>query len=236
MYPSPRQADRAGQARADHRIPRSKIGRAPRCGAVLILVVLLGGCVRQFNDNAMTNAYYINPYKNLNTIGRVAIVELDNTSGHPTVSTDVTKALFVALQKKQVFGLTIVGHDDPAWRGLQENLDSLQALKKLVAMRDTLKCDGLLVGTITEYQPYPRMALGLRLKLIDLTDGQLVWGLEQIWDTADHSIEKRIERYIKTELRSGVDSLREELVVISSLKFGKFVAHEVAETLDPAQN
>jgi hypothetical protein len=80
------------------------------------------------------------------------------------------------------------------------------------------------------------MALGLRLKLIDLTDGQLLWGLEQIWDTADHSIEKRIEQYFKNELRSGVASLREELVVISSLRFGKFVAYEVAETLGPPQN
>lgn len=224
------------EAHAKRREPRRTAYRATLCLVPMMLLALASGCVRQLNSNPMSDAYYLNPYKNLNALGRVALVELDNNSGYPNISTDVTKALFVALQKKQIFGLTIVGQDDPAWRGLQENLDSLQALKKLLAVRETFKCDGLLVGTITEYQPYPRMALGLRLKLLDLTDGQLLWGLEQVWDTADHSIEERIDQYFKDELRSGFASLREELVVISSLKFSKFVAYEVAETFDPGEN
>ncbi|MHC4519699.1 MAG: hypothetical protein ACYTAS_14000 [Planctomycetota bacterium] len=209
--------------------------RVTLCLVPMILLALLGGCASQPSAHPMSNSYYLYPYKNLNTLGRVALVELDNDSGHPDISADVTQALFVALQKKQIFGLTVIGREDPAWRPLQENPDSLQALKKLLAMRDTLKCNGLLVGTITEYQPYPRMTIGLRLKLIDLTDGQLLWGLEQVWDTADHSIEKRIEQYFKDELRSGVASLREELVVISSLRFSKFVAYEVAGTFDPSE-
>jgi len=200
------------------------------------LLALAAGCETPLNGAGMTNSYYINPYKDLNTLGRVALVELDDRSGYPAISADLTKALFVALQKKQIFGVTIVPHDDPEWRGLQENLDSLQALQKLLTMRETLKCNGLLVGTITEYQPYPRMAIGLRLKLLDLTDGQLLWGLEQVWDTADRNIEKRIKAYFRDELRSGVASLREELVIVSSLKFGKFVAYEVAETLDRGQD
>jgi hypothetical protein len=184
----------------------------------------------------MNDSYYINPYKDLNTLGRVALVELDDDSGYPTISADVTKALFVALQKKQIFGVTVVPHDDPEWRGLQENLDSLQALQKLLTMREMLKCNGLLVGTITEYQPYPRMAIGLRLKLVDLTDGQLLWGLEQVWDTADQSIEERVEEYTRKQTRSGAASLRQELVVVSALRFAKFVAYEVAQTLDPSDD
>ncbi len=180
----------------------------------------------------MANSYYLNPHKDLATLGRVALVELDNNSGYPTVSADLTEALFVALQKKQIFGLSVVHQDDPAWRGLQENLDSLQALKQLLAMRDALKCNGLLVGTVTQYQPYPRMAVGLRLKLLDLTDGQLLWGLEQVWDSADADIRQRIRQYSSDELRSGWTTLQDEMVVISSLKFGKFIAHEVAETLE----
>jgi hypothetical protein len=211
----------------------------PRAGlllAALGLLTLVVGCESPLNGDGMSNSYYLNPYKDLSTLGRVALVELDDRSGNPTISTEVTKALFVALQKKQMFGVTIVPHDDPEWRGLQKNLDSLQGLKNLLTMRETLKCNGLLVGTITDYEPYPRMAIGLRLKLLDLTDGQLLWGLEQVWDTADHSIEKRISHYFKDELRSGVAALREELVVVSSLKFVKFVAYEVAQTFDRNEN
>ncbi len=235
MHPDPVRSGHASVMRLSQ--PR----RAKPCHTALalapvVLLVLICGCESPLNHNGMSNSYYLNPYKDLTTLGRVALVEFDNDSGYPNISADVTQALFTALQKKQIFGLTIVRHDDPQWRGLQENIDSLQALKKLLAMRDTLKCNGLLVATITEYQPYPRLVIGLRLKLLDLTDGQLLWGLEQVWDTADKSIEKRIEQYSRSDLRSGVASLREELVVISSLRFAKFVAYEVAGTLDRREN
>jgi hypothetical protein len=154
-------------------------------------------------------------------------VELDNKSGYPTISTDLTNALFVSLQKEQLFGLTVVHQDDPAWRGLQENLDSLQALKQLLAMRDTLKCNGLLVGTVTQYQPYPHMVVGVRLKLLDLTDGQLLWGLEQIWDASDTNVRQRIRR----DSRGGSGPLENEIVVTSPLRFGRFITQEVAATL-----
>ncbi len=200
--------------------------------AALLFAALQGGCETVQEGNGMAGSFYLNPYKDLSSLGRVALVELDNSSGHPQISADLTEALFVALQKNQVFGLTVVHQDNPAWRGLQENLDSLQALRQLLAMREALKCNGLLVGTVTKYAPYPHMSVGLRLKLLDLTDGQLLWGLEQVWDSGDRDIQKRIRHYFKDDLRSGVASLREELVVVSPLRFGKFVAYEVAETLD----
>jgi len=217
-----RSEERAGKIRCRARFPLS----------VIVFLASVCGCKPYQANNGMANSYYLNPHRDLHSLGRVALVELDNNSGYPKISTDFTEALFVALQKKQLFGLSAVHQDDPAWRGLQENLDSLQALKQLLAMRDTLKCNGLLVGTVTEYQPYPRMVVGLRLKLLDLTDGQLLWGLEQVWDSADASIGHRIRQYSKEELRVGSASLQDEMVVISSLKFGKFIAYEVAETLD----
>jgi len=224
MYRSPIESDRRNTAPAARRALLEAV--------LLAWIASLGGCESPQNGNGMAGSFYLNPYKDLTNLGRVALVELDNNSGHPQISADLTEALFVALQKKQVFGLTIVHQDNPDWRGLQENLDSLQAMRQLLAMRETLKCNGLLVGTVTEYTPYPHMSLGLRLKLLDLTDGQLIWGLEQVWDSSDRDIRKRIKQYFKNDLRTGVASLREELVVVSPLKFGKFVAYEVAETFD----
>ncbi len=150
-------------------------------------------------------------------------------------SAEITEALHLEIQKQQVFGLVVVHQDDPAWRSLQENLDSLQAMKQLVALRETLRSNGLLVGTITQYQPYPHMVIGLRLKLLDLTDGQLIWGVEQVWDSTDKTIQKRIQRYYKQQARSGNATLSQELTIVSSLNFCKFVAYEVASTLRPRQ-
>jgi len=198
---------------------------------LLPAAVLLGGCRTPQTPASQAAYYYLNPGKTLSSLGRVAIVELDNDSSYPQVSTDVTASLFQALQKKQVFGLTIIHRNDPTWRSLQMDAASTYGLDQMRTIRETLKCDGLLLGTITEFRPYPHMAVGLRLKLLDLRDGQLLWAIEQVWDSADKRTEKRIKDYYKSEKRLAFAPLHEQLATVSPLEFIKFVSFEVAETL-----
>jgi len=198
---------------------------------LLLLAVLLSGCITYYKASAPADYYYLNPNKSLTTVGRVAIVELGNDSSYPKISTDVTEKLYQALQKKQIFGLTVVRQNDPSWRSLQLDLDSKYTLEQLLAIRETLKCDAVLLGTITEFRPYPRMTIGLRLKLIDLRDGQLLWALEQIWDSADKTTEYRIKNYFRSQKRSIYAPLHEQLAAVSPIEFIKFVSYEVAETL-----
>jgi hypothetical protein len=202
----------------------------------LSALTILPGCGIPAGERLTDDSYYLNPAKDLRSIGRVALVELDNESRYPQASTDVTEALFLTLQKSQLFGLTVIQQNNPDWRSLQSNLTSTSPLQQLSAIRQTLKCDALLIGTLTEYQPYPHLAVGLRLKLLDLTDGQLLWGLEQIWDSADRSTENRIKRYFRSEMRTDQTLLREQLIVISSIKFIKFIAYEVAQTMQPRRS
>ena len=164
--------------------------------AACLLLSLFCGC-ESSSSGMMANSYYLNADEDLRELGRVTLVELDNTSNYPEISRDVTKALFLEVQKKQVFSVATVGRDDPAWQALQENLDSLQAMQTLLMIREKFKSNGLLVGTITEYRPYPRLAIGLRLKLIDLADGQLLWGVEQVWDSTDRNVQKRVGAYYR---------------------------------------
>lgn len=194
--------------------------------------VLLSGCITYYSGSApAADYYYINPNKSLSTIGRVAIIELDNNSSYPAISNDVIEKLYQALQKKQIFGLTVVRQSDSLWRSLQLDLNSQYTLDQISAIRETLKCDAVLLGTITEFRPYPHMIIGLRLKLLDLRDGQLLWALEQVWDSADKTTEYRIKDYFRSHKRSGYAPLKEQLASVSSLEFIKFVSYEIAETL-----
>lgn len=200
---------------------------------LLLLPVLSSGCGIHVASVPAADYYYLNPDKDLSSIGRAAIIELDNNSSYPRISVDVTETLFQALQKKQIFSLAIVRQSDPAWRRLQLESQSTYTLEQLLAMRKTLNCDAVLIGTVTEFRPYPHMLIGLRLELMDLTDGQLLWCVEQVWDTADKTTEKRIKGYCQRRVRPDIALSDERLVIMSSLKFIKFVAYEVAETLQP---
>jgi len=97
--------------------------------------------------------------------------------------------------------------------------------------RFTLNCNAILTGTITVYKPYPHMIIGLRLKIVDLADGDLLWALEQIWDTADKTTENRIKKYCRRGSLLNASGLREKLGTVSSIMFLNFVADEIAETL-----
>jgi hypothetical protein len=229
------ECDRAAQGMIGAGSPACRIPAFLRSSVLVLLPALalglVGGCQSGSDDIGMAGSYFLDENKDLGTIGRVALVEMDNMSSYPQIAAEMTEALHLEIQKQQLFGMTVIRQDDPAWRSLQENLNSLQAMRQLVVLRETLRSNGLLVGTITQYQPYPHMVIGLRLKLLDLTDGQLIWGLEQVWDSTDKSIQKRIRKYFKQQMRSGPTPLNEELVVVSSLNFCKFVAYEVAATL-----
>lgn len=205
----------------------------------LVLPVLFAGCGLYTNHNPEDNYYYLNPNKDLTAIGRTALVELENNSAFPQISADITEALYHALQKKQLFGLTVLRKNETEWKKLQLDMRSEYTIEKLSAIRKTVKCNAVLKGTITGFEPFPHMIIGLRLKLIDLNDGQLLWAMEQIWDTTDEATLSRIKSYYSHDLFPnnnlfpGTATLKGKLGTVSSLKFIKFVAYETAETLQP---
>jgi hypothetical protein len=199
---------------------------------LLSVIVGLSGCAFDFdNQSAATKCYYRNPNKRISSMGRVAIVELSNETGYPAISTDVSETLYNQLQKRQVVGLFVVHQSDPLWKALELPPLPPYDLQRLADIRSSLKCDALLVGTVTEYKPYPHLTVGLRLKMIDLSDGQLVWGYEQIWDTADKTCEQRAEKYYRTQKNTDFSLLRKKLISASSIEFLKFILFEVSQTL-----
>ena len=198
---------------------------------LLLLMLLLSGCGVYTPPVHTTINYYLNPEKELSLVGRVAIIELNNNSNYPQITTDVTDSLFQAMQKKQLFGISIIRQTDPAWRSLQLDAGATYTTEQLLAIRKTLKCDAVLLGDITGYQPFPHMTIALRLKLIDLKDGQLIWALEQVWDSTDKITESRIKKYYENQLQAGLPGLQRQLMEVSPIEFMKFVAFEAAETL-----
>lgn len=197
----------------------------------LLFLLLLSGCGGNKSQKSGPAYSYLNKTKKLSDVGRVVLVELDNYSAYPKVASDFTDALYEAVQKKQIFGLTLVRKDEPIWRNLRLDNVSNFSLDQLSAIHKSLKADAILRGTVTRYEPYPHLILGLRLELIDLKDGQLLWALEQIWDADDKNTQERVKDFYDKSIIPFSDGLEKGLGVVSSLKFFKFVAYETAETL-----
>jgi hypothetical protein len=169
--------------------------------------------------------------KNLSTIKSVCLLELDNKTIYPKISEDVTDSLYQSLQKKQRFNLSQLKQTDDMWQTVEVKPDSLYTLEQLMAARKLLGSDAILMGTVTSYSPYPRMAIGLRLKLVDLRTGQTVWAIEQIWDTTDKATEERLKKYFDQQMRSSFSPIGEQLANLSTINFVKFVTYEIMESM-----
>jgi len=201
---------------------------------LLIGLICLTGCAPQRVYELPQHAYYLNPAKNIDDIGRVALLEMANQFLIPDLSMAVTDSLYQEIQKTQLFSVVTVPLDDPAWRRLQLHTDESFSYEELALISDLLDCDAILVGTITNFEPYPYMAIGLRLRLIDLSDGGLCWAMEQVWDTTDKNTRERIEAYYNPdELLLNDENLSGHLGSVSTLKFLKFVSYEIAATMQP---
>ena len=203
---------------------------------LLLPVVLSSSCTLYRPIVPETGHYYINPYADFSTVGKTVVFELDNLSTRPGLSTDLTEAITDAVRKKHLFSLSTLYRDAAAWRNLDLNDTASYSLEELSAIRNQLKADAVLFGRITQYYPYPHMLVGLHLKLIDLRDGRLLWATEQVWDSTDKRVERRMRLFFNSQMRAGYQPLDWELLITSPRAFNKFVACEVAQTLPRANH
>ncbi len=213
-----------------------KVGWAmPTLYSVLMLLALLSGCTMLRGPSAQdTGHFYLNPYADISGVGKVVVFELDNRTSYPALSAALTDELSQALRKKHIFTLNTLHHTDPKWRNLDLNVSNFYSLEELASIRQQLKADAVLFGSITRYDPFPHMLMSLHLKLIDLRNGKLLWAIEQVWDTSDKRLEQRMKQYYKDQVRTGYEPMDWELLITSPRNFNRFVVYEVSATLPDA--
>lgn len=175
--------------------------------------------------------YYLHSPQSLHAIHRVVFIQLDGGTRHPQIASVMTEALFAALQDRGIFQVDVMSENHPQCQDLPLGSREGFTIEQLHAIRQALRCDAVLLGEVTQFLPHPRMQAGLSLRLIDLKNGQLVWGLENVWDSTDLRVERRIEDFFEDRMRHGYEPIDERLAYSSPRTFGKFVAYEVANTL-----
>lgn len=175
--------------------------------------------------------YYINPRANFPTVGRVVLLELDNLSVRQELSETLTQALADELGKRHLFSIQRIGRSDSVWQTL--NLDNIKShtFDDLAAVRQAFGADAILFGIIQRYMSFPNLQTSLNLKLYDTRNGHLLWAFEDVWDSDDKAVERRMQRFFKEQMRSGYEPMDWQILVTSPRAFERFVAWEVAQTL-----
>jgi hypothetical protein len=152
---------------------------------------------------------------------------MTSDTAYPAVAEGMTTALFQALQAKQLFHVTLASAPDAGSLDLQKPF----SLKDLARLRQATGADAVLVGTVRSFDPYPRMHLGLYLRLLDLRDSRVIWAVDHLWDATDKATQKRMEKYFSEQSGDRWEPLQWRLATIGPAVMQQFAAYEAVATL-----
>lgn len=208
--------------------------RMTRSKAVLFLTALvstvLNGCGPEATEPASIGHYLHSP-ESVSRLGRVVFVELGDRSGDERFAKTMTDAISRSIRHKKLFHVDVLRRSEPVCRILPVDKQEALTYEELMDLRRRLNCDALLFGWVDKYSPYPHMEAGIYLRLMDLDCGQLVWGVDHVWDTGEKNVERRIRDFHHATAAGGQEPAEWRMGVMSPRTFGRFVAFEIGQTL-----
>jgi hypothetical protein len=201
--------------------------------AALVAACLVGGCCPSAPPRADIRHYLRSP-ESVARLHRVAFVSLYDEEGTAQIAHGMTEALAADIRAKGLFHLDIVSNDDVTCRDLPLLNRQAFTMRDLALIRDALNCEAVMFGSVNHFRPYPRMELGVYVRLIDLKNGNLAWGVDHTWDTQDRQTRQRMAHYFACQTAEGQSPSQYDLSLMSARVFEEFIASEAAGTLPTA--
>ena len=98
-------------------------------------------------------------------------------------------------------------------------------------LKERLECDGVLFARVTQFQPYPPLSIGWRMKLVECQSLTALWTIDEVFDSENASVVNAARLY-QQHLESQVSHLPvSEGILISPRRFARFSASASLGTL-----
>lgn len=114
-----------------------------------------------------------------------------------------------------------------------ERLSSVEVLptKLLAKLYELYAIDGVMLVDLTFFNAYQPVGMGVRAKLLDGHNGELVWAADELFDAADPAVSNAARKYFQTQSTTEYPLHRTQTALHSTARFSKYVAHEVFDTI-----
>lgn len=117
----------------------------------------------------------------------------------------------------------------------QATLGSTEALPAdlLEKVKKTSGSDAVLFTDVTSYSPYPPLSIGLRMKLVDLATGSIVWAADNIFSASDPIVANSARHFA---LKLGSDRGPADMshtILQNPSRFSAYAASATFESLPP---
>ncbi len=165
-------------------------------------------------------------------IQRVLLLPFTVESGRDKVVDEVTEAFLVELQKKSTFEIVksqefqdILSQQKDVWsRGLIKP-------ETIVEAKNRYKVDAIIIGKITQYQPYEPPVLGIKIGMFSARSGNIMWSTDAIFDSSEASVIQLLKTYYKKTYQKKQSLYDWKIILLSMKRYARFVAYHMVDTL-----
>jgi hypothetical protein len=209
---------------------------------LIALSAAMGGCqsapppLALLQRSYHPNNIFAFPRKLSPNFQRVAVLPIAaETLGNdlPEGCATLTPILWDQLLKTKKFELVAVdpltlrgGTGQPGWTGLESLPPGF-----LDFLRREYACDGILFAELTTYHAYAPLAIGWRLKLVDVRTGQVIWSADELFDATRLSVSHGAQRFAEPGWAVPFCHTDNPLALESPRQFGNYSAAALLGTL-----
>ena len=179
------------------------------------------------------DAYFADA-RDISSVRRIMVLPFGEAPGVAADLERIYGAFHDELSKLQLFEIV------PLPTGAQEDVLINQTLHRgrvstraLVSLSERYNLDGIMMGTVTSYRAYVQPHLGMRVQLISIHSGTIVWAAEGLYDVSDARTMEDLRHYYLTSQTSEATRHGVEIYLISPTKFASYVSHRLVETWRP---
>jgi hypothetical protein len=98
-------------------------------------------------------------------------------------------------------------------------------------LRREYGCDGVLFGELTLYRAYSPLAVGWRLKLVDVRSGQIIWATDEVFDDTVPTVHRAAQRFESQRVLWPFGQDQNWLALNSPRQFGRYSITTLLGTL-----
>ena len=167
-----------------------------------------------------------------NAVGRVLVLPLANETKFHHAAEEVRTALVAELQALGRFEVVPAPCDGPV--GIlvsQVRVAGRFNETALIELARMFRADVILMGTMTQYSPYPPPRLGLAIQAVSPFDALVVASVDGLWDTASKPTADLARAFYRMAHAPRQPATASALVFDSPRLFQRFVAAQAARAL-----
>jgi hypothetical protein len=210
--------------------------------ALTLVAGLLAGCAsRRLSDTVLGPGYQpsnvLLPKGPLpDSIRRVAVLPLacDASVGDLAAGREALEpVLREELGKSRRFELVFVAAEDLKQRTGQASWKAEEKLPVdfLVKLKDAYNCDAILFSQLTVFRGYPPMAVGWRMRLVEMDRGETWWAADEVFDAGQPAVVNGARRYQQEQQQDASPQLDSRGILNSPRRFGHYTAATLLGTL-----